>query len=307
LNGCAGEFSRKQVNERKKVWDRTIKVCYERKISHSEKGGGLVEDTERYPYSLKTVLEKNQFENIVDSNIFAACLPPDLPVPQIDDPRKTQSYRHQTQRHPGYVRSGQIDQIFNYIGFIKRLKNREYRSYLPILYRELKQFFKVLEEIVYSQDISISEDIYNEQKSGLQNFFSSYHRRGDSQIKWIEKIWKQQKNYIENIDMLIETLKLSGQVFSYREDPLYKAIVTFCEDYFRRTTSDPPSSRDVHFVANCFSRAARDNEPKTIWSGDKDITHILKALYDNADLEIELPQLYQRGNYIPYNYTQLFP
>lgn len=267
----------------------------------------MVEDTERYPYSLKTVLEKNQYENIVDSNIFVACLPQDLPVPKIDDPRKTQASHHRTQRYPGYIRSGQIDQIFNYIGFIKRVKNREYRSYLPLLYRELKRFLKVLEEIVYSQVIAISEDIYNEQKRGLHNFFTSYHGHSHHNIKWIGKIWKSQKNYIENIDMLIETLKLSGQVFSYREDPLYETIVTFCEDYFRRATSEPPSSTDIHFVANCFSRAVKDKEPKTIWSGDKDITNILKALYGNADLKIELPQLYQRGNYIPYNYTQLFP
>jgi len=267
----------------------------------------VVGDIEPYPFSLKSVLKKNRFENILDSNIFAACIPHDLPIPRIDDPRKTPSAKQRIPRHPGYIQSGHIDQIFNYIGFIKRLKNREYRSYLPILYRELKQFLKVLEEIVYSQDIAISEDIYDEQKKGLNNFFSSYHRRSDNNIKWIEKIWKSQKNYIENIDMLIETLKLSGQVFSYREDPLYETIVTFCEDYFRRTTSDPPSSTDVHFVANCISKAARDNKPKTIWSGDKDITHILKALNDNADLKIEFPQINQRGNYIPYNYSQLFP
>ncbi|MFC1811876.1 hypothetical protein ACFL03_04235 [Thermodesulfobacteriota bacterium] len=267
----------------------------------------MAEDTERYPYSLKSVLENNTFENIVDSNIFAASLPPDLPVPQIDDPRKTQSSHHQTQRYPGYIRSGQIDQLFNYIGFIKRVKNREYREYLPILYNELKEFLKVLEEIVYSQIIAISEDIYNEQKRGLENFFASYHGRSDHRIKWIEKIWKHQKNYIENVDMLIETLKLSGQVFDYKEDPLYAKIVSFCEDYFRRTTSAPPSTRDVHFVANCFTRAARDNEPKTIWSGDKDITEILKVLYGEIHADMEFPEINQRGNYIPYQYAQMFP
>ena len=264
-------------------------------------------DIERYPYSLKSVLIQNRFENIVDSNIFSAYLLPDLPVPQIDDPRKTQSYQYQTQRHPSYVRSAQIDQIFNYIGFIKRLKNREYRSYLPILYKELKKFLMVIEDIVYSGNISISEDIYDEQKKGVENFFSSYYGRGNSQTKWIEKIWKQQKNYIENIDMLIETLKTSGQVFSYRGDPLYNTILRFFTDRFNRITSDSPSNTDIHFVANCISKAARDNEPKTIWSGDKDITKILETLYDNAEFKANLPQLNQRGNYIPYNYTQLFP
>ncbi len=262
---------------------------------------------ERYPYSLKSALIKNRFENIVDSNIFSAYLSPDLPVPQIHDPRKIQSYRHQTQRHPGYVRSGQINQIFNYIGFIKRLKNREYRSYLPILYQELKKFLMVIEDIVYSGDISISEDIYDELKKGFENFFSAYHGRGGGQVKWIEKIWKQQKNYIENIDMLIETLKSSGQVFSYRGDPWHNTILQFPEDRFHRIASAPPSNTDIHFVANCISKAARDNEPKTIWSGDKDITKILEALYDSAELKAKLPQLNQRGNYIPYNYTQLFP
>jgi hypothetical protein len=256
----------------------------------------LAEDTERYPYSLKSVLENNTFENIVDSNIFAASLPPDLPVPQIDDPRKTQSSHHRTQRYPGYIRSGQIDQIY-----------REYREYLPILYKELKEFLKVLEEIVYSQAIAISEDIYNEQKRGLKNFFASFHGRPDHRIKWIEKIWKHQKNYIENVDMLIETLKLSGQVFNYKEDPLYETIVSFCEDYFRRTTSHPPSTTDVHFVANCFTRAARDNKPKTIWSGDKDITEILKVLYGEIHVDMEFPEVNQRGNYIPYQYAQMFP
>ena len=264
-------------------------------------------DIERYPYSLKSALEQNRFENIVDSNIFSAYLSLDLPVPQIDDPRKAQSYRHQTQRHPCYVRSGRIDQIFNYIGFIKRLKNREYRSYLPVLYQELKNFLIVIEDIVYSGDISISEDIYDEMKKGFENFFSSYHGRGDGQVKWIEKIWKEQKKYIENIDMLIETLKSSGKVFNYRGDPLHDNILKFLEDRFHLITSAPSSITDIHFVANCISKAVRDNEPKTIWSGDKDITKILETFYDSAELKSEQPQLNQRGNYNPFNYAQLFP
>jgi len=267
----------------------------------------LTGDIDRYPYSLKLVLGQNRFENIVDSNIFSAYLSLDLPVPQIDDPRKTQSYRHQTQRHPGYVRSVQINQIFNYLGFIKRLKNRQYRPYLPILYQELKKFLMVIEDIVYSGYISISEDIYDEQKKGIENFFSSYRGRSGSQVKWIEKIWKHQKNYIENIDMLIETLKTSGQVFNYRGDPLHDAILRFFKDRFDRINSDPPSNTDIHFVASCISKAARDNEPKTIWSGDKDITKILEALYVSAELKAKLPRLNQRGNYNPFNYAQLFP
>jgi len=267
----------------------------------------LTGDIERYPYSLKSALGNNRFENILDSNIFSAYLSPDLPIPQIEDPRKIQSNPPLIQRHPGYVPSSQINQVFNYIGFIKRLRHREYRAYLPILYRELKKFLIVIQDIVYSGYISITEDIYEEQKKGIENFLSYYNIRESSRVKWIEKIWKQQKYYIENIDMLIETLKISGQVFNYRGDPLYDTILQFLEDRFHWKTSDPTTITDIHFVANCIAKAVKDNEPKTIWSGDKDITKILEALYDNVELKIKLPQLIQRGNYNPFNYAQLFP
>jgi hypothetical protein len=266
-----------------------------------------VEEIERYPYSLKFVLQQNKFENIADSNIFSACIPRDLPVPRIDDPRRTQTLLHRIPRHPGYISSAHIDQIFSYIGFIKRLKNQEYRPYLPVLFRELNRFLRVLEEIVYASDIVISKEIYVEQKEGLANFFASFHGRKNYNIEWIEKIWKHQKLYLENIDMLLETLKLSGQVFDFKEDHLHETIVTFCKDYFRGDTSALPSNTDISFVANCFSRAARDREPKTIWSGDMHIAEILQALYGNSDLIITLPQIYQRASYTPHNYSQLFP
>lgn len=266
-----------------------------------------MQEIERYPYLLKSVLQQNTFENIADSNIFSACIPRDLPVPKIIDSRRTQTLLNRIPRHPGYISSNHIDQIFSYIGFVKRVKNQEYRPYLPLLFQGLNRFLRVLEEIVYAPDIAISKDIYVEQKEGLKNFFAYFHGRTNYNIEWIEKIWKNQKNYLENIDMLLETLKLSGQVFDFKEDLLYKTIVTFCNEYFRGDTAAPPSNTDISFVANCFSRAARDREPKTIWSGDMHITRILNALYGNSDIATTLPQIYQRASYTPHNFTQLFP
>jgi len=266
-----------------------------------------MQEKENYPYLLKSVLNQNEYENIVDSNILSACIPSDLPVPRLDDSRKTYTLEGGISRHPGYVRSAQINQIFNYIGFIKRIKNGTYREYLPILFSELNRFFRVIEEIVFAADITISEDIYLEQKKGLQNFFSFYNDRTSRNIKWIEKVWKQQKNYLENIDTLIETLKVSGQVFEFKEDPLYEKIVAFCTNYFQGDTRGAPGETDIRFVANCFSKVARDSEPKTIWSGDLHITRILKALNDKFYLVRKMPQIYQRSNYTPHHFMQLFP
>lgn len=273
----------------------------------SDKGVGLTQETDKYPYSLRFVLQQNKYENIVDSNIFSACIPRDLPVPKIDDPRRSQTSVQKIPRHPGYIRSAKIDQIFNYIGFIKRVKNREYRPYLPILYKELKLFLSVLEEIVFAPEIAISEDIYTEQKEGLQNFFSNYQGRQNRKVEWIEKIWKHQKTYLENIDMLLDTLKLSGQVFDFKEDPLHEEIVSFSKDFFHDGTLANPGNTDIGFVANCLSKAARDGESKTIWSGDIGICKILQVLYAESDLITTLPQIYQRSGYAPHNFSQLFP
>ncbi len=266
-----------------------------------------MQETEGYPYSLKSVLQQNQFENILDSNIFSAYIPRELPIPRIDDPRKTQVSQQGVARHPGYVRSAQINQIFNYIGFIKRAENRKYKEYLPMLFRELNRFLKVLEEIVFTLDVTISEEIYVEQKNGLKNFLASYNRQPHHGIEWIEKIWKQQKIYLENIDMLIETLKVSGRVFDFNEESLYKTIITFCKNIFNYNSSEDPADNDLNFVANCCLKAARDNEPKTIWSGDMYICKILRLLYNTSDLKKEFPQIYLRASYDPLNYTQLFP
>ena len=267
-----------------------------------------MEEQERYPYSLRVMLEENAYQNILDSNMFSAYIPEDLPVPRIDDPRKTQESGSGMPRHPGYVRSAQINQIFTYIGFIKRTDNSAYREYLPLLFDALKQFLKVFEEIVYSLDVSITQEIYVEQKEGFENFLASYDAQTRNRIAWIEDIWKQQKLYLENMDMLVETLRLRGQVFDCKQDPFCKTIVTFCKDSMENTDSDCPSETDFNFVANCCAKAAQDNIPKTIWSGDFHIVKILENLYSNhSGLKKDLPEVMLRAGYGPRCYTQLFP
>ena len=266
-----------------------------------------MEKIEQYPYSLKSVLQENKFENILDSNMFSAYIPRELPIPRIDDPRKAEASVKNTLRHPGYIRSAKINQIFSYLGFIKRTENRRYREYLPVLFQELKKFFSVFEDIIFTLDVTISEEIFLEQKSGFQNFIDSYSAQTHNEIEWIEKIWKHQKIYLENIDMLLETLKLRGQVFDFKEDLLYEEILAFCENYFHDNSSRGPGNTDYHFVANCCTKAARDNKPKTIWSGDRHITKILTTLYKKSHLRKELPGIYLRASYDPRHYSQLFP
>jgi hypothetical protein len=266
-----------------------------------------MQQTENYPYILKSLLENNQYENIVDSNILSAYIPHDFPIPQIIDPRKTQAPLDGVPRHPTYIRSGRINQIFNYIGFIKRIQNKEYARYLPMLFQELKRFTRVLEEIVYEPSISISEDIYNELEEGLQHFFDAFQRRNCDEESWVEQIWRQQKFYLEQIDMLVKTLKINGQVFDMKSDPLNLAIIEFCESYFQDNTIDPPEDTDVSFVANVCSKAALDNESKTIWSGDRHIYQILRVLYEHSPLTTGFPQIYLRASYLPFRFNQIFP
>lgn len=263
--------------------------------------------SENYPYLLKNVFDTNKFENIVDSNILTAYIPLSLPVPAIEDPRKTQSTSKGIPRHPGYVKSTQINQIFNYIGFIKRINSRELASYLPMLFLELKRFVRVIEEIVYAPAISISDDIFVELNTGLQNFFNAYYNRTCDKDSWLEEIWKQQKMYLEHIDMFVETLKVNGQVFDLKSYSLHESIVEFCKNYFHDTSKDPPGDTDINFVANCCLKAAKDNTPKTIWSGDWHINQILVALYAHSNLTKEFPQIYLRASYLPLHFNQLFP
>ena len=76
---------------------------------------------------------------------------------------------------------------------------------------------------------------------------------------------------------------------------------------FHDEKMDPPGETDFNFVANCCSKAAADNESKTIWSGDRHITRILAALYKHSDLTNQFPQIYLRANYLPLHFNQLFP
>jgi len=262
---------------------------------------------EKYPEILKNVFESNQYENIVDSNFLNAYIPKDFPIPHLDDPRKTKTSNGGTWRHPVYAKSSEINQVFNYIGFIKRINNREFVKYLPVLFQELRRFIRVLEEVIYTPSISISEDIYIELDTGLQSFFGAYHCRSCDRESWVEEIWKNQKYFLEHIDMLLKTLKINGQVFDLKSNPLHEAIVRFCKNYFHDITKDPPGETDINFVANCCSKAALDNKPKTIWSGDKHITRILKALYRHSDLTKAFPQIYLRANYLPFYFSQIFP
>ena len=266
-----------------------------------------MQEFKNYPDVLINVFEANQYENIVDSNFLNAYIPDDFPVPRINDPRKTEDTNGGERRHPAYIKSSEINQIFNYIGFIKRINNRQYAQYLPLLFDELKRFIRVIEEIIYTPAISISEDIYVELDTGLRSFFDAYHSRTCGRDSWIEEIWRHQKFFLEHIDMFLKTLKINGQVFDLKTDPLHEAIVKFCKSYFHDIRKDPPGDTDINFVANCCSKAAIDNKPKTIWSGDKHITRILKALYYHSDLTTEFPQIYLRANYQPFNFKQIFP
>jgi len=260
-----------------------------------------------YPYILKNVFEANQYENIVDSNFLNAYIPANFPVPKIDDPRKSPWSQSGTPRHPSYVKSSEINQIFNYIGYIKRSNKKHLAEYLPMLFKELRRFVRVMESVVYAPDICISEDIYSEIEKGLHHFFESYHARTNDRNSWKEDIWKHQKFFLEQIDMLLKTLRLNGQVFDLKSDTLHQVVVDFCKNYFHDVRMDPPGETDFHFVANCCSKAAADNKPKTIWSGDRHITRILDALYKHSSLTHEFPQIYLRANYLPLHFNQLFP
>ena len=100
-----------------------------------------------YPEVLISLFEANKYENIVDSNFLNAYIPYDFPVPRIEDLRQQKGSLGGEKRHPGYIKSSEINQIFNYIGFIKRIRSREYAQYLPMLFQELKRFIRVIEEV----------------------------------------------------------------------------------------------------------------------------------------------------------------
>lgn len=264
--------------------------------------------SQRYPFLLKSVFEENRFQNIIDSNMFSAYIADELPVPQIADPRTCQVAGGKIVRYPGYVRSRLINQTFNYAGYIKRTENRSFRVYLPLLFQELNHFLRVLEDIVFTLDIAIPQEIYIEQKKGIDNFLFAYKSRTRYGAEWINDIWKHQKNYLEHIDMFMETLKARGQVFDFSDHSLYTAIVAHCKNCVTAVgTEEYPKDADFGLVANCCLKAAHENESKTLWSGDRHILIILKCLYRASELSEEFPQIYLRSNYHPQRFTQSFP
>jgi len=266
-----------------------------------------VESTERYPHSLKSALQKETLENILDSNMFSAYIPKELPIPPINDPRKTQRPGVGTERYPGYVNFSRINQIFSYIGFVKRSDNQAYRPYLPLLFQELNLFIRVMEEIVYGLNVTIPREIYDELKKGTENFFASYQQHLGHQIEWIGKIWKNQKFYIERMDTLIDTLQARGRVFDYSADPLYAAVVASCQQQNGANAMPLPDDADIRFIANSCAKAARDNESKILWSGDQHIYRLLKSLYADKDLTAQFPQIYLHSSYEPLNHVRWFP
>jgi hypothetical protein len=265
--------------------------------------------TDRYPYSLELALQKSRYENILDTNMFSAYIPRDMEILRFEDPRKTKLLNVGIYRQPGHFHSTHINQVFSYIGFIKRIQNGNYRKYLPMLYHELSEFLGVIENVVYNLDIKLSQEIYEEQKRGFESFFNTYRNRQDHDIEWIDKIWKHQMIYLEQVDMLIETLKMRGKVFDYSEEPLYAQIVSVCRKLAAdgKTESGMIIDMDCRFVANCCTRAALDQCSKVIWSGDTHIHTILRNIYTIPEIFKAFPQIYLHSSYYPLSFTKLFP
>ncbi len=264
---------------------------------------------DRYPYSLKLALQSSRYENILDTNMFSAYIPRDMEIVRFEDPRKSRMVNVGVYRQPGHVHSAQINQIFSYIGFIKRVQNRDYRKYLPMLYRELGEFLKVMEDVSYNLDVKLSMEVYEEQKRGFESFFKTYHSRRAHDVEWIGKIWKHQMLYLEQVDMLIETLKMRGKVFDYSDEPLYAQIVSVCREFgvSGGAESETIIDMDCRFVANCCTKAALDQHPKVIWSGDTHILMILRNIYTIPEICRAFPQIYLHSSYDPLSFAELFP
>jgi len=268
-----------------------------------------MDGTERYPYSLKSALQKSRYDNILDSNMFSAYIPRDMDIVRLEDPRKTKMVNVGTYRQPGHVRSTHINQIFSYMGFIKRTRNRNYQKYLPMLYQELGEFLKVIEDVAYNLDIEVSQEIYEEQKRGFESFSRTYHHRRDHDVEWIGKIWKHQMLYLEQVDMLIEALKMRGKVFDYSDEPLYEQILSVCQEFTGggRTESETFVDVDCRFIANCCTKAALDRHSVVIWSGDTHILMILRNIYTKSEISRAFPQIYLHSSYDPMTFAGLFP
>jgi hypothetical protein len=264
---------------------------------------------DRYPQSLKSALQRSRYDNVLDSNMFSAYIPRDMDIARPEDPRRTKALNVGMFRQPGHIPSTHINQIFSYMGFIKRTQNWTYRKYLPMLYKELGEFLKVMEDIAYNLDIGVPLEIYEEQKRGFENFSRTYHGRQDDGVEWIGKIWKHQMLYLEQIDMLIEALKARGKVFDYSGEPLYARIFSVCREFAAggKTESETTIDTDCRFVANCCTKAALDRHPIVIWSGDTHILMILRNIYTVPKIFRAFPQVYLHSSYDPLSFAEVFP
>ena len=262
----------------------------------------------RYPHNLKEVLQETSFENIFDNNMFSSYLAEELYLPQIEEPRKIQNSVIGEPRHPQYVKSALVNQTFSYIGFIKRSENHHFKKFLPILYQELNRFLSVFEEIIFSMNVSISVDIYKEMKQGYENFLNLYrNNRTRKRAAWIEEIWKRQKNYLEKIDMLLETLKVSGRVFDFSDEPLFSELMLICKEYYNDVPEDQPTDADCRFVVNVNVKAYRDEEPKIVWSGDRHILKLMELINKETIIRDMPAPIVLRSAYYPHHYAHLYP
>lgn len=262
-----------------------------------------------YPYSLKLALQNSRYENILDSNMFSAYIPRGMDIQRPEDPRRVRALNVGTYRQPGHIPSTHINQIFSYMGYIKRTQNRNYRKYLPMLYQGLGEFLRVMEDVAFNLDIEVSLEIYEEQKRGFESFSHIYHERREHDVEWIGKIWKHQMLYLEQVDMLLETLKMRGKVFDYSQEPLYTQIFAVCRQFAvgSRTESGTVIDMDCRFVANCCTKAALGQHPVVIWSGDTHILMILRNIYTIPEIFKAFPQIYLHSSYDPLTFAGLFP
>jgi hypothetical protein len=266
-----------------------------------------VQDAVRFPHSVRVALTQTRLEHILDSNMFSAFIPRELAIPRVDDPRTTQKGPAGIARHPGHLHGPKIDQIFSYIGFVKRVEHESFRQYLPLLYKELGLFLQVMEDVVYRLNVTIPVEIYREQKRGLENFALTCREHAGGGIAWIKEIWKHQQLYLERLDTLIEALRARGRVFDLSDDPLYGTLLQACRAAMQTSDGEGPDETDCRCVANCWVKAAREREPKNLWSGDRHILRLVKTLYAAPALSAGLPRITLYSNYEPHNYSRWFP
>jgi hypothetical protein len=115
--------------------------------------------------------------------------------------------------------------------------------------------------------------------------------------------------YLEQVDMLIETLKTRGKVFDYSDQSLYAQIISVCRELEAdgRIASQTLIDMDCRFVANCCTKAALDQHSKVIWSGDTHILMILRNIYTIPEISKAFPQVYLHSSYDPLSFAELFP